>query len=128
MRTFRNVIIGAVVGFVLSILIGKPIHDLIWSSDMEGDSGFFTVLIVMPLFTVLGGILGGFFNSGLSMRKTIVCISGVMTGAAIGLFIAFLVLKPIGFPFFLVLGLIFGGAVVGGICAGLMASKTKDHK
>jgi hypothetical protein len=59
MKTFIGIAVGAVVGLFFALCVGKPLHDLIWARDMEGDSACFTVVFVVPVFTILGAAVVG---------------------------------------------------------------------
>ena len=59
MKTFLGVVVGAFAGFCFALCIGGRIEALIWpSQDMEG-KGYFTVLCLAPLCTVLGAVVVG---------------------------------------------------------------------
>ena len=128
MRIFLGALVGAIGGATSGMMLGKLIHDLIWSVDMEGDSGYFTVLIVMPLFATIGATLGGLWGRRSSLRITIASTAGAIVGEGAGLLFAIYGLRPFGHPFVLVLAFILGGAVGGAIGAAKLVNRRMSHE
>ena len=118
-----GLVLGAVGGLYLTIYSAKPIHDLIWASDMNGDSGYFAVLVVLPLFITLGATVGVSLVCCLfspspwtTLVRMAAYMSGIVVGMAFGFFLAVGVGKVIhSSVFLLVISLTLGGAIGGGL-------------
>jgi hypothetical protein len=51
-------LVGAVGGGILGALLGVPLTSILGISNFEGESGFFIAFVLIPLFALVGAILG----------------------------------------------------------------------
>jgi hypothetical protein len=61
--------LGLVAGLLLAVVLCVPIYDLIWphaTDKHQGGPGFFLVLVLAPVFMVLGAVIGSVFGRRIS--------------------------------------------------------------
>ncbi len=58
LRGLLGFVLGGVVGIVLAALLGDPIGRAFNVSNFEGGRGYFVFLVVIPLFAIVGAVLG----------------------------------------------------------------------
>lgn len=51
-------LLGAVVGGIIGALVGDPLAAALDISNFEGERGFFIAFVLIPLFLIVGAILG----------------------------------------------------------------------
>ncbi len=51
-------LLGAIIGGILGAAVGDPLAAALGISNFEGERGFFIAFVLIPLFLIVGAILG----------------------------------------------------------------------